>query len=67
MSREQEINDGMIRWEPGDLAPAALERVAGDALAELWCGDPGRFDRREFGQLVAAILYTATGQKWEVR
>ena len=36
MNHEDEIMDGMLRWEPGDLPTHTLERILMDALSDLW-------------------------------
>lgn len=67
LSEGAEVTDGMLRWEPGSLDTRTIERIATDALADLWrdCyrrGDNFRsFQRTVFIQKLADIVRCATG------
>ena len=76
ITREQpdddEITDGMLRWEPGSLSTTIIERIATDALADLWrdCYRRGdnlqAFQRELFRQRVSDLIAAAAGEPFEV-
>lgn len=68
---EDEIADGMLRWEPGTLSTTTMDRVLMDVLADIWqdCyrrGDTdnvqraARFNKRVGAGLVAVLGSGAT-------
>lgn len=67
---EDEITSGMLRWEPGSLSTATVERILMDALADLW-GDCYRRDNARaqdsiFREKVMDALRCATGNAYRV-
>lgn len=69
---DDEITDGMLRWEPGSLSTTTIERIATDALADLWrdCYRRGdnlqAFQRELFRQRVSDLIAAAAGEPFEV-
>lgn len=57
-----EIMDGMLRWKPGTLPTATMERVLQDVLADLWRDSPGWF-RWKVTNAISAVTDEAVSLK----
>lgn len=66
---QQEIADGMLRWEPGTLSTRTVERILMDALADVWT-DCYRRDigsqQNLFREKVMSAISAATGHSMKV-
>lgn len=80
MTTDDQITDGMLRWEPGSLPTHTLERILMDGFADLWRDCYRRDDGSRIGQLrsqtaqerifrekIEHLLNSATGHEWSVR
>lgn len=70
MDIQDAIEAGMMRWEPGSLAPTTLDRILTDALADIWRDCPtAHYDAhnvKKFTNLLERRLWEATGQRFRI-
>lgn len=71
MNQDEQIMDGMLRWDPGTLSTKIIERILTDAMADLWRDcyrrDSSLSNRRMmFREKLTDLIYLATGENMGV-